>query len=211
MNKNDYIIRLEKTTYHLEVENLVRNSFWNVYRPGCLEHFTLKKLRDDPDFVPELDFVMEKDGRIIGQNIFVKTIIESDDGRTVPILTMGPICIENGLKRKGYGKKLLDHSLEQAAAQNYGAVLFEGNIGFYGKSGFGYARDFGIRYNGLPAEADTSFFLCRELIPGYLDGVTGNYVTPQGYFACERYPEEFAEYEEGFPFLEKRKLPGQLE
>lgn len=204
-------IRLEKKEEYREVEGLVRDSFWNVYRPGCLEHFTLKKLRDDADFVPELDLVMEKDGKIIGQNIFVKAIIEADDGKTVPILMMGPICIENGLKRKGYGKKLLDDSLEKAAALGYGAVCFEGNIDFYGKSGFRAAKEFGIRYNGMPADADTSFFLCKELIPGYLDGITGNYVTPQGYYACEQYPEEFAEYEAGFPYKEKQKLPGQLE
>ena len=211
MKANDYLIRLEKTTDRREVENLVRDSFWNVYRPGCLEHYTLKKLRDDPAFIPELDLVMEQDGRIIGQNVFVRANIEADDGRNIPILTMGPICIAVDLKRRGYGKKLLDFSLEKAAALGFGAVCFEGNIGFYGKSGFGYAKDFGIRYNGMPADADTSFFLCKELIPGYLDGITGNYTTPEGYFACERYPEEFAAYEAEFPEKVKLKLPGQLE
>ena len=208
---NKITIELENKEEYREVEELVRESFWNVYRPGCLEHFTLKKLRDDPAFVPELDFVMKLDGRIIGQNVFVKTVIETDDGRTVPIATMGPICIANDLKRRGYGKKLLDHSLERAAAYGIGAVLCEGNIGFYGKSGFTYAKDFGIRYNGMPAEADTSFFLCKELIPGYLNGITGNYLTPPGYFACEQYPEKFAAYEAGCPYKEKLKLPGQLE
>lgn len=211
MNTNNMIIRSERREDHRIVENLVRDSFWNVYRPGCLEHFTLKMLRDDPDFVPELDFVMEQDGRIIGQNIFVKALIEGDDGNNIPILTMGPICIANDLKRKGYGKKLLDYSLQKAAELGFGAVCFEGNIAFYGKSGFTYAKNFGIRYNGMPEEADTSFFLCRELIPGYLQGITGNYVTPQGYFACERFPEAFAQYEAEFPYKEKLKLPGQLE
>lgn len=207
----DITIEREKPEEYRAVEELVRESFWNVYRPGCLEHFTLKKLRDDPDFVPELDFVMKQEDRIIGQNIFVKAVIEGDDGRNIHILTMGPICIENALKRRGYGKQLLDHSLDRAATFGFGAVLFEGNIDFYGRSGFTFAKDFGIRYNGMPAEADTSFFLCKELIPGYLKGVTGNYVTPQGYFACERFPEEFAAYETGFPYREKMKLPGQLE
>lgn len=206
----DYTIRLEKTKDYSEVENLVRESFWNVYRPGCLEHFTLKKLRDDPDFVPELAFVMEKDGIIIGQNIFVKAVIAADDGRRIPIMAMGPICIANRWKRKGYGKKLLDYSLEKATAFGCGAVCFEGNIDFYGKSGFHFASDFGIRYHGLPEGADASFFLCRELIPGYLNGVTGEYATPKGYFACETYPDEFKAYEAKFPPKEKLKLPGQL-
>ena len=90
MNKNDYLIRLETPADHAEVECLVRESFWNVYRPGCLEHYVLHCLRKDKDFVPELDFVMEKDGRIIGQNIFVKAVICADDDRHIPIMTMGP-------------------------------------------------------------------------------------------------------------------------
>ena len=207
MSKNDCIIRLERKDEHREIENLVRESFWNVYRPGCLEHYVLHTLRDDEAFVPELDFVMEKDGRPIGQNVFVKAKIQSDDGREIPIVTMGPICITPELKRKGYGKKLLDYSLEKAAEMGFGAVCFEGNIDFYGKSGFTFASKFGIRYHGLPEDADSSFFVCRELLPGYLDGITGEYATPQGYFVDEAAAEEF---DKAFPHKEKLKLPGQL-
>ncbi len=207
----DIVIRQETPRDHRAVETLVRESFWNVYRPGCLEHYVLHRLRDDPAFVPELDFVMEKDGRIIGQNVFVRAVIRADDGRDIPILTMGPICIAPELKRQGYGKRLLDFSLEKAAALGFGAVCFEGNIAFYGKSDFDYASKFGIRYHGLPEGADASFFLCRELIPGYLDGIRGEYATPQGYFACETTdPEGFAAFEAQFPPKEKLKLPGQI-
>jgi len=198
---------LEKKEENREVENLVRESFWNVYRPGCLEHYVIHVLRDDPAFVKELDFVMEKDGRLIGQNMFMRTVIESDDGREIPVLTMGPICITPELKRKGYGKLLLDHSLEKAAELGFGAVLFEGNIGFYGKSGFEYAGRFGIRYHDLPEGADASFFLCKELRPGYLDGITGVYQTPRGYYVDNAAAEEF---DRGFPSREKQVLPGQI-
>ena len=207
MNKNDVIIRFENKGEYREVENLIRESFWNVYRPGCSEHYVIHVLRDDPAFVKELDFVMEKDGVLIGQNMFMKTVINADDGRDVEVLTMGPICITPELKRKGYGKRLLDYSLEKAAELGFGAVLFEGNIDFYGKSGFGYARKFGIRYHDLPEDADDSFFLCRELIPGYLDDITGIYQTPQGYYVEDTDVEEF---DKAFPPKEKLKLPGQL-
>jgi len=207
MNTNDYTIRQEKKEEQRAVENLVRESFWNVYRPGCSEHFVIHVLRDDPAFVKELDFVMEKDGVLIGQNMFMRTVINGDDGRTIPVLTMGPIGITPELKRHGYGKKLLDYSLEQAAAMGFGAVLFEGNIGFYGKSGFDYARNFGIRYHDLPEGADDSFFLCKELIPGYLDGITGVYQTPQGYYVDDADVEAF---DRDFPPKEKLKLPGQI-
>ncbi len=207
MNKIDYIIRLENNNEHREVENLVRESFWNVYRPGCTEHYVLHQLRNDPAFVPELDFVMEKDGKLIGQNMFMRAFITADDGRNIPIMTMGPICISPEFKRKGYGKKLLDYSLEKAAELGASALCFEGNIDFYGKSGFTYAREFGIRYHGLPEGADDSFFLCKELKTGYLDGITGVYAPPQGYFVDEAETEEFDRL---FPPKEKLKLPGQL-
>ena len=190
MIKNNIMIRLEKEEYR-EVENLVRESFWNVYRPGCFEHYVLHQLRNDPAFVPELDFVMELDGKLIGQNMFMRAIIKADDGRNIPIMTMGPICITPDLKRKGYGKILLDYSLEKAKKLGCGAVCFEGNIDFYGKSGFTYASKFGIRYHGLPEGEDASFFLCKELIPGYLDGITGEYSTPHGYFVDEAEVEIF--------------------
>ena len=210
MNGNNIVIRLERKEDYREVENLVRDSFWNVYRPGCLEHHVLKHLRNDPDFVPELDFVMMKDGKLIGQNIFVRANIKSDDGRDVPIMTMGPICIAPELKRQGYGKILLDYSLEKAKQSGCGAVCFEGNILFYGNSGFTFASDFGIRYHGLPEGEDASFFLCKELNPGYLDGISGEYATPKGYFICDEDPAGFEAYEATFPYKEKLKLEGQL-
>ena len=207
MNTNDDTIRLEKPEDYREVENLVREAFWNVYRPGCSEHFVIHVLRDDPAFVKELDFVMERDGALIGQNMFMRTVIEADDGRSIPVLTMGPIGITPTLKRKGYAKKLLDCSLEKATAMGFGAVLFEGNIGFYGKCGFSYSRNFGIRYHDLPEGADDSFFLCKELIPGYLDGITGVYQTPPGYYVDDADVEEF---DKGFPPKVKLRLPGQI-
>ena len=207
MSKNDYRIRLEKIEERRQVENLIRESFWNVYRPGCLEHYVLHCLRNDPAFVPELDFVMEKEGRLIGQNIFMRAVIKADDGREIPIMTMGPICICPGLKRQGYGKILLDFSLKKAAELGCGALCFEGNIDFYGKSGFDYASNFGIRYHGLPEGEDASFFLCREMIPGYLDGITGEYATPKGYFVDEAEAEAF---DKAFPHKEKLVLPGQI-
>ena len=95
MNKNNIVFRLERKEEYRQVEALVRESFWNVYRPGCVEHYLLHLLRGHGDFVPELDIVMLEDGKIIGQNVFVKTVIRADDGRNIPIMTMGPVCVAN--------------------------------------------------------------------------------------------------------------------
>lgn len=207
MNESNVVIRLEKKDDYRKVEELVRDSFWNVYRPGAYEHYVLHLLRDDKDFIKDLDFVMLLDNEIIGQNVFVKANISLADGSKLPIATMGPICIKNSLKRKGYGKLLLDYSLDKAKEFGIGALCFEGNIDFYGKSGFRYAREYGIKYHGLEEGDDDSFFLCKELIPGYLNGIKGIYQTPSIYMVDEK---DVNEFDKAFPSKQKLKLPGQI-
>ena len=207
----NYNIRLEQPHEQREVENLVRESFWNVYRPGCLEHYVMHCLRNDKDFVANLNFVMTvaEDGteRLIGQAMCMKAQLTLDNGGVLPIMTLGPIGIHPDYKRQGYGKALLDFTLQKAAEKGFGAVCFEGNIDFYGKSGFTFASAYGIRYHGLPEGEDASFFLCKELKKGFLDGVTGEYATPKGYFVDEAEAEEFDKL---FPEKQKLVLPGQL-
>ena len=125
-------------------------------------------------------------------------------------MTMGPICVASECQRRGYGKLLLDYSLEKAAELGCPALCFEGNIGFYGKSGFACVSAFGIRYHGLPEGADASFFLCKELLLGYLNGVSGEYAPPDGCFVAEREPEAFERFDAQFPPKEKLKLPGRI-
>lgn len=207
MTENKIIIRNETKEDYRKVENLTREVFWNVYRPGCTEHYVLHCYRNDPAFVPELDLVMELNGELIGQVIYVRSEIDCDDGRKVPIMTFGPIGIAPKYKRQGYGKRLLDYSMEKAKGMGVGALVITGNILFYGKSGFVPAKTKGVRYADDP-EAD--YLLVKELIPGYLDGVSGTYKDPEGYFVCERNPKDFERFEATFPTKEKKKLPGQL-
>lgn len=206
-----FTIRRELPEEQHNVESLIRESFWNVYRPGCLEHYVMHCLRDDKAFIPELNFVMvveaEGEEMLVGQAMCMKAELTLDDGTQMPIMTLGPIGIHPDYKRQGYGKALLDYTLEKATEMGFGAVCFEGNIDFYGKSGFTFASRYGIRYHGLPEGEDASFFLCKELKKGYLDGVKGEYATPQGYLVDEAEAEEFDKL---FPPKEKLKLPGQL-
>ncbi len=207
MDKNGINIRLEKKNDERQVENLVRDSFWNVYRPGAYEHYVLHTQRRHPDFVKELNFVMEKNGKIIGQAAFVKATITADNGKIIPILTLGPICVANEYKQQGYGKILLDFAFERAIEQGFGAVCFEGNIDFYGKCGCVKASTYGIRYDGMPEGEDADFFLCKMLKDGYLDGITSVYATPEVYFVEDADVEAF---DKTFPPKQKLTLPGQL-
>ena len=138
---NDYLIRNERQEEYRQVENLVRESFWNIYTPGCTEHYVLHCYRDNPDFIPQLDFVMEKEGKLIGQVIFSKAELILQDGTSLPSWTFGPICIHPDYKRKGYGLRLLNYALEKARDIGIGFLCMEGNIDFYKLAGFQLASN----------------------------------------------------------------------
>ena len=207
MSEKNITIRPETESDDRAVENLTREAFWNVYRPGCMEHYVLHCFRTDPAFVPELDLVMELDGTLIGHIMYARSEIACSDGRALPIMTFGPISIAPEYKRQGYGKCLLDYSMEKAKEMGAGALAITGNILFYGKSGFVPAKSKGIRYADDP---DASYLLIKELTPGFLSGISGTYKDPEWYFVCERDPDGFAQFEATFPEKEKQKLPGQL-
>ncbi len=208
--KQDYIIRVEEKRDYREVENLTRDSFWNVYRPGCTEHYVLHCYRNNPDFIPELSLVMEVDGKIIGHVMYSKASIALENGGTLPIWTFGPISIHPDFKRKGYGLKLLNYSIERAKKMGIGFLCMEGNIDFYRHAGFDLASKLKIHYHAEPKNSDVPYFLAQELIPGFLNGVEGTYCPPKGYFVAEEDPSAFEKYEAAFPYKEKLKLPGQL-
>ena len=208
MDNSALTIRVESPSDFSKTEALTRDAFWNVYRPGCTEHYILHTLRQDPAFVRQLSLVMELHGQLIGHVMYIRSSIKLDRGGRLPTVTFGPISIRPDMQRRGYGKALLDFSLEQAAAMGFGAVCIEGNIGFYGKSGFVPGSSLGIRYFSQTPENPAPYFLVRELSPGYLRGITGVYKPPEGYFIDAAEAERFDSL---FPKREKLKLPGQLE
>ena len=203
-------IRLEQPEDYREVENLTREAFWNVYAPGCVEHYVLNQYRSNSDFIKELDFVMDEDGKIIGHVMYSKAEIIKEDGTVLPAWTFGPISIHPDYKRKGYGLKLLRYSLERARAMGIGVICMEGNIDFYKHAGFVLASSLNIHYHAEPKDAEVPYFLAQELIPGYLKGIEGTYHTPKGYYVAFENKEAFDAYEETFPKKEKKQQEGQL-
>ena len=206
-------IRLEQPGDYREVENLTREAFWNVYRPGCTEHYVLNQYRSNPDFVHELDLVMEEDGRIMGHIMFSKAELVLDDGTRRSSWTFGPISIHPDYKRKGYGLKLLNYALEKAREMGIGFLCMEGNIDFYRHAGFGLASKLGIHYHAEPRDAEVPYFLAQELIPGWLKSngiIEATYCPPKGYFVADKNPEAFEAYEATFPCKKKALLPGQF-
>ncbi|MCR5763916.1 MAG: N-acetyltransferase [Treponema sp.] len=210
----DYTIRMEQPCDFWTVENLTRESFWNVYRPGCTEHYVLHCYRDNPDFIPELSLVMEKDGRIIGHVMYSKAKLSIEEGGSLPIWTFGPISIHPDYKRQGYGIRLLTSSMDKAKEMGIGFLCMEGNICFYRNAGFDLAYKKNIHYHSEPKDSEVPYFLAKELIPGFLkdrlNGVSCTYCPPEGYFVADENPEGFELFDAQFPKKEKLVLPGQL-
>ena len=166
--------------------------------------------RSNPDFIPELDFVMEEDGRIIGHVMYSKAEIIREDGSVMPAWTFGPISIHPDYKRKGYGLKLLNYSIEKAREMGVGVLCMEGNLEFYKHAGFVLASSLNIHYHAEPKESEVPYFLAQELIPKYLNGVEGTYHTPKGYYIAFENPEAFHEFDAKFPPKEKKHQEGQI-
>lgn len=189
LRDTDYVIRPEPPEDYRAAEFLTREAFWNVYRPGCQEHFVLHCFRDRPEYIPELAFVMEKGDELIGHIMFVRATLTIQDGtddigiskapspfkgesERIPIATFGPISIAPAYQRKGYGLRLLQYALARAREMGIGLVCMEGNIDFYKHAGFQVASRLGIHYHGEPLDAEVPYFLAQELIPGYLSSPT---------------------------------------
>lgn len=207
--KTNFTIRQEESKDFFTVENLVREAFWNVYQPGCDEHFIVNQYRDNSDFIKELSLVLELDNKIIGYIMFSKAQIDCDNGTNLDVVTFGPLAIHPDFQRNGFGKILVDYSLEKAKDLGYTCVFICGNGEFYGKSGFVPATTKGIRYADDP-EGEALYFLCKELKENFLKDVYGIYHDPKGYFVPHEKPEAFEKYESTFPKKEKLKLPGHI-
>ena len=202
--KIDYTIRLETENDYRAVENLTREAFWNVYRPGCLEHYVLHKFRDRADFVHQLSFVLEKNGKIIGHIMYAHSQIQCDNGEIIPIMTFGPLSILPEEQGKDYGTILLQYSMDKAKELEVKALAITGNINFYKKSGFVIAKNKGVRYAD---DLDAEYFLIKELQNGFLENISGTYKDPDGYFVDE---EEVENFDKTFPYKEKLKTDTQL-
>ncbi len=169
MNKNDYMIRLETPDDYEIVENLIREAFWNVNVPGCDEHYLAHVLRGHEDFIPELDFVLEADGKIVGNIMYTKSKLVDDSGNVKDILTFGPLSIHPVYQRQGYSRILLEHSFEKATSMDYDTIVIFGNPANYVSRGFKSAHKYNIRLEGgyLPMA-----LMVKELTPGSWDART---------------------------------------
>ncbi len=201
---NDLVIRLETEKDYDKVENVTREAFWNVYRPGCLEHFVLHCYRSRAEFIAELSLIAEKDGQIVGHVMYSNAELLCDNGNVLPIATFGPLSILPTEQGKGYGSALLTYSIGKAKELGFKAIAITGNYDFYKRFGFVIGKEKGILYADDPT---ADYFLVKELQPRALDGIFATYKDPEGYFVDEKQAEEF---DAAFPRKEKATNANQI-
>ena len=192
--------QLESEKDYEEVENLVREAFWNVYRPGCNEHLVAHKLRNVESFVKELDYIIRKDGKIVGNIMYSNMFHEQQMCKD--IVAFGPISVHPDYQNQGIGKQLIQSTLETAKKLQYKAVMITGNPQYYHRFGFQSASHYGIYLPGMSQEEEAEFFMVKELEKGFLKQHTGVY----DFDSCFNVPDEELEvFEQKFPRKEKRE------
>lgn len=205
--KNNYIVRLEEKKDWNEVENLTREAFWNIYCPGCSEHYVLHQFRNRPDFVKELDYVIEESGRIVAHMMYCKSEIVCDNGNSIPIMTFGPISVLPECQGEGYGSKLIRFTMQKALDLGCGAIAITGNPDYYHRFGFVSGHSIHIYYAAVSRDEEAPFFMVKELQSGYLTGITGIFQDPEAYIVEAADVDQF---DKNFSPKEKKRLPGQL-
>ena len=204
----DIIIRNETPADYRTVEELTRESFWNVYKPGADEHYYVHKMRSHSDFLPELAFVLEKDGEIIGNIMYTKAWLEDESGARKEILSFGPLCVAPKYQRQKLGKILIEHSFEVARKMGYDVNINFGNPGNYVSRGFVSCKKKNVSFV-VPGNFPTAL-LIAELIPGALEGKNWMYIPSTAADCCED-TAAVEVFDATFPPKEKKWMPSQEE
>jgi predicted N-acetyltransferase YhbS len=199
----DITLRNETEEDYRIVEELTREAFWNVHVPGCNEHYLVHIMRNSEQFIPQLDFVAELKGKIVGNIMYMHSTVTDDDDKTYAVITFGPISVLPKHQNKGIGSKLIEHSMKLARDMGYSAILIYGDPEYYNRFGFVPAENYGIRSSaGIYAAA----LQARELSHGALNDISGKFIEGDIYKLDER---EVAEFDKQFPEKVKCHKPTQ--
>jgi putative acetyltransferase len=205
MSNIGLVIRREKEEDYRNVEQLVREAFWNVYVPGCNEHFLLHNLRNSEDFIPELDFVAEKEGKLVGHIAYSRGVIKRKRGRDKEVITFGPISILPEFQRHGIGSALITHTINLARDMGHPSICIYGDPRYYSRFGFRCAEKYEIK---TPEGKFAVSLQVLELKQGALKGVSGRFIESPAFEVDEA---AFARYDAAFPFKEKKEADSQRE
>ena len=198
-------IRNEQKSDYQIVEDITREAFYNMYVPSCMEHYLVHIMRGHEDFIPELDFVLELDGKVIGNIMYTKAKLTDENGEEKEIITFGPVCILPKYQRIGYGKLLMEHSFKRAVELGYDTIVIFGSPANYVSRGFKSCKKYNlcVEGGGYPAG-----MLAKELKEGAFDGRKWTY---SGSPVMDVDGQEAARFDDALPPMEKEYRPSQDE
>ncbi len=198
-------IKNEREEDYRIVEELTREAFWNLYVPGCTEHFVLHNLRNSADFIPELDFIAEKEGQIVGNIVYIRGKIKDKQGVGREVISFGPVSVLPRFQKQGIGSALIKHTISIARDMGFPAICIYGDPRYYSRFGFRCGERYEIK------TADDKFavaLLVLELKPGALNNIHGRFIESSAFGIDEN---EFAAYDATFPLKEKAETESQRE
>jgi len=199
-------IRLEVEKDYVEVEELVRDSFWNVYRPGAFEHYIVHHLRNDESFIKELAYVIECDGKIAGHINYSTGFIDYGDDK-IDAVVLGPISIHKSYQNQVLGSKLINFTLDLAESEKIPFVFVIGDENYYHRFGFESASKYGIFLEGTDTNEECPFFMIKVFDKINLENKHGIFHNPEVFDVDEK---EVDEFDKSFEFKEKLVLDTQL-
>ena len=198
-------IRNETKADYKTVEEITRKAFWNLYIPGCTEHYVAHVIREHEDFVPELDFVIELDDKVIGSIMYTRAKLVEESGQEKSILTFGPVSILPEYQRKGYGKMLMEHSFQEAVKLGYDVIVIFGNPSNYVSRGFKSCKKYHV---SLEDGSFPAAMMVKELRPMALDKRKWIYYQSP---AFEIDDQDVQRFDENFEKMEKKYQVSQEE
>ncbi|MFV0528675.1 MAG: GNAT family N-acetyltransferase [Lachnospiraceae bacterium] len=163
----ELLIRTEREEDYRAVEQMTRDAFWNIYIPGCVEHYLVHSMRGHADFISELALVAEVKGQIVANIMYTKAKLIDEQQVEKEILTFGPLCVHPAYQRQGIGKQLMAYSFDKALEMGLDVVVIFGNPGNYVSSGFKSCKKYNVC---MEDDVFPSAMLVRELRPDCLDG-----------------------------------------
>ena len=92
-------------------------------------------------YVPDLAFVAEEDGRVVGH---VMNTWNSVEGSEVPVLQLSPLGVLPEYQGRGHGSALVRASVDAVRARGEPLLIVEGNPKYYGRFGFVRADELGL-------------------------------------------------------------------
>lgn len=182
------IIRTTHRQEYFATEQLTRETFWNLYQPGCSEHFILHQLRKSDSYISELDLVALYRGEIVGHIISTKAKVTDHQGQEHEILCVGPLSVEPALQHRGIGTKLLNHSIDEARRIGYGGMILFGNPAYYHRFGFKNAQTYGITTKD---RQNFDAFMALELSAGSLNETEGRFFEDPSFETNEKELDAF--------------------